>query len=582
MNAAQNFGLAIAVALLFADAVLSAPPALKTVFPPALQRGVENEIAVHGSDLVRDTKLLVPFAAEIRGGGGSSESASFTIKPAGDVSPGIYPVRVRTPDGISNLRLVTVTDMPVIRAREPNGRYKVGAIDLEQVQPVEWPCVIAGHRLERDLDVFRFAVKSGDRLTFITETWRLGLTPDPLIRLRDARGKTLAYVHDTPTLHRDERHDHTFAQAGDFLLEMQSTGGAGWTNHYLVKVGPCDYVQSVFPLGGRRGETVAFHVVNRDGKASTIKTRVPDDPWTDHWRLRFPEFQGTPDWPLASGDLSELLEDETRTEPQSVAWPVTINGRIAKPGEADEFRIAVTAGQTIRVHSEAFHFGSPLDGYLIVYDPIGQKLIAKNDDQIYRGLPDPALDFVVPDGVSEVVVALHDTLRRGGAAFGYRLAIEPGGPDFFLWLGRKQHPTNKEDDGWHRADMSDTLSLPPGQPTKLRLSVRRTAKEDDSYYAGPQQGFAGPITIKAANIPAGVKIEPLVIPPGQTEADLIVTATTEAPHEPFELVVYGEATRPDGSVIRRSAERRLYLSDPQMTHLPWNWRVTKVTCLKTQ
>jgi hypothetical protein len=43
-------------------------------------------------------------------------------------------------------------------------------------------------------------------------------------------------------------------------------------------------------------------------------------------------------------------------------------------------------------------------------------------------------------------------------------------------------------------------------------------------------------------------------------------------------VVVGEATRADGQIVRRVAERRLYLADPQMFALPWNWRVQKVTC----
>jgi hypothetical protein len=566
-----------------ARASAAGPPGLQTIFPPAVQRGVENEIRVFGRDLASEIELHLPFAAEIRGGGNSSEAARFTIKPASDVAPGTYPVRVRTPDGISNLRFITVVDVPVVRVSEPNGRYRVGAVDLEQVQPIQWPCVVAGHRLERELDVFRFAVPAGQRLTFATEAWRLGLTPDPLIRLRDARGKTLSYAHDTPTLGRDERLDWTFPEAGEFLLEMQSTGGGGWSNHYLVKVGPFNYARSVFPLGGRRGESAWFRVVDRDGRATTVESRVPDDEWADQWRLRLKDFpDGSPDWTLASGDLPDTLEDESSTEPQFVAWPVTINGRIAAPGEADTFRVAVRPGQILRVRVDAHHFGSRLDGYLLVYDPTDRKLLAKHDDQIYRGLPDPAVDVEVPDGASELEIALCDALGRGGDEFGYRLTIEHGGPDFFLWLGRKQHPTNLEDDGWHRLDRSDTLSLPPGQPTKLRLSVRRTAKQDDPYYNGPVQGYSGPIHIKAANLPTGVTVEPLVIEPGQTEAELTVTASPGAPRQPFEIAVYGEGTRPDGSVIRRVAERRLYLSDPQSPHLPWNWRVTKVTCATTR
>ncbi|MDB5338364.1 MAG: hypothetical protein JWN70_3983, partial [Planctomycetaceae bacterium] len=284
-------------------------------------------------------------------------------------------------------------------------------------------------------------------------------------------------------------------------------------------------------------------------------------------------------WLLAAGDYPELMEQPGSTTPQSIAWPVTVNGRISQPGEQDLYRIAVQPGQHIRVRVEAFHLGSALDGCVLVYDPVGKKLLAKHDDSGYRGNPDPAVDFEVPPGLSEVVIALRDTLNQGSAAHSYRLTIETGGPDFLLILGKKQNPTNEEDVGWHRMDTSDTLNLEPGKEAKLRLSVRRTTKEDEYHYNGPLQGYTGPISVKALNLPVGVTAQPLAIPAGATEAELIVVATAEAPREPFEIVVIGEATRPNGTVIRQIAERRLYLSDPALTNMPWNWRVQKVTCV---
>jgi hypothetical protein len=260
-------------------------------------------------------------------------------------------------------------------------------------------------------------------------------------------------------------------------------------------------------------------------------------------------------------------------------WPITVNGRIGKPGEEDLYRLAVEPGKKVRVRVDAFHHGSAFDGYLLIYDPVGNKLLAKHDDQGYRGLPDPGVDFEVPSGIREVIVALRDTTGGGGIEYGYRLTVERGGPDFHLWLGRKQAPTNEEDVGWHRLDRSDTLNLTPGQEAKLRLSVRRSAKEDDAHYNGPVQGYSGDIHVKALNLPAGVTAKPLVIPAGKTEGELVFHATDQAPKRPFEIVIVGEGNRPDGSVITRAAERRLFVSDPAVTNLPWNWRVQKVTCV---
>lgn len=560
----------------------AAPPKIGAIHPPAIQRGVGGTLQFGGKELAGAPELILPFSAEVRIEGGGKEAFNVQVIPSPGTPTGVYPVRVRTDEGISNLRLLNVTDVPVIRVQESNGRYKNGTLDLDSTQPIPIPCMIAGYRLVRDVDGFRFDVAAGDRLTLSTETWRTGLTPDPSLHLRDSRGKRLNYAHDTPTLQLDERLDHTFREAGTHYLEVQSTGGGGWNNHYLVHLGAMDYVRSVFPLGGRRGEKVSLELTTRDGQVSTREVTVPADPWCDQWRLPLPEYPGSLPWQLASGDYPEIMEDAGRTEPQTIAWPATVNGRIGQPGEQDLYRLAVQPQQKIRVLVEAYHLGSALDGYLMVYDPVGKKLLGKNDDMVGRGLPDPGVDFEVPADVKEVVVAVRSTVNHGGPAHSYRLTIEPGGPDFLLRLGKKQNPTNEEDVGWHRMDLSDTLNLTVGQESKLRLSVRRSAKDDDPHYSGPVQGYTGPISIKAHELPPGVTAQPLTIPADSTDAELVFTTTSDVPQQPFEIVVVGEATRPDGTQIRRIAERRIYISTPASTNLPWNWRVQKVTCVTTR
>lgn len=79
--------------------------------------------------------------------------------------------------------------------------------------------------------------------------------------------------------------------------------------------------------------------------------------------------------------------------------------------------------------------------------------------------------------------------------------------------------TQIEDVGWHRLDKFDSLSLTPGQEAKLRLSVRRTKKDDDPYYNGPVQDYAGPIHIKAEQLSAGVAVKPCVMAQRQTKRE---------------------------------------------------------------
>ena len=64
---------------------------------------------------------------------------------------------------------------------------------------------------------------------------------------------------------------------------------------------------------------------------------------------------------------------------------------------------------------------------------------------------------------------------------------------------------------------------------------------------------------------------------GETAGEITFRATAGAVTlSPFEVAVFGEATRRDGTRLRRVAERMLFLSDPQMTHMPWQWRSQKL------
>jgi hypothetical protein len=575
-----RIALAVLVVLLAASHAPAGPPKLNAFDPPAVRRGAENRLMAYGKELA-NAELLLPFPAEVKRESNGEGSAVFKVKPAARVAPGAYPVRLRTPEGISNLRLLAVTDLPVTRAKMPEGLFRGGKLQLDLAPRVEWPVVISGGRLEREIDAYRFTAKAGQRLVFVTETRRIGLTPDPMLRLIDPRGKTLASVHDSPGLRRDDRIDLTAPADGDYTLELRSVGAGGWNNHYLLKVGDFDYATSVLPLGGRRGETVRFRVTNRDGKVKDITAKVPTDPWSGYWSLPLPDHPGSLPWTLAAGEHPEVMEAERKdSEPQALEWPVTVNGRINKSGEEDLYRIRVKPGQQLRAWVEAYRLGSRLDAYLTAYDIAGKKVLAANDDLSYRANPDAGVTFDVPAGVTEVVLSVRDTLNAGGPEYGYRFTVEAGGPDFSLFFGKRQTPSGGEGDGWDRYDAADTLNLPAGGEAKLKLHVWRDPKQGFASNATPlYQGFDGEIRLSALELPRGVTVKPATIPAGATEGELSFVAGPDAPREPFEVVVVGEATRADKTTLRRGARRDIYIADPQSPILPWDWRAVRLTCL---
>ena len=120
---------------------------------------------------------------------------------------------------------------------------------------------------------------------------------------------------------------------------------------------------------------------------------------------------------------------------------------------------------------------------------------------------------------------------------------------------------------------SAAVSLIAGQTVTVPISAQRKT----NGYAQ----FDGPIRLSAVNVPKGVTVASDGIAEGKTEGELIITASSAAPEEPFEIGVVGEATRKDGTPIRRIAERRLFIAEPYFSNLPWNWRVRKLLCVVT-
>ena len=130
---------------------------------------------------------------------------------------------------------------------------------------------------------------------------------------------------------------------------------------------------------------------------------------------------------FALSDAEELLEPERSGAPAMLPADTVMNGRIAKPGEIDRYRVKVEPGQEWFFELTAASLGtSQLDAILTAYDSGGKKLASRDD---VNGT-DPVLPLKVPPGVHEITIAVEDVLRRGGPGFGYRLQARQQPADF--------------------------------------------------------------------------------------------------------------------------------------------------------
>jgi hypothetical protein len=519
----------------------AAPPTLTNLTPRGGERGKAVEVIVAGTNLTPQTKLILPFkATQALLPDAKPYPAQVRIQLTVDagVPLGAYPVRVATEDGVSPFQFFTVDAFPNINEVEDNSSF-------EKAQKVPVPVIITGQCLGGDVDFFRFTARKGQRLVIETETARLGSGIVPQLRLTDGNKRFLA-ADDGQRVRGDCRIIFPVPADGEYVIELSDSRYRGVAPpHYRLKIAEYDVIDEVFPLGGRRGETVDFTL--RGGTlAGDLKVRRPvaDTASPGSMLLALDEGLklGMLSPHVAVGSLPERTWiKEASHDPKTaldIQTPLTINGRLERKGDIDRFQFAVQPGERYRITVEAQVHGSDLDGVLRVTDPAGKQLALVDDvalPPVAPGQPaintaDPSLDVAVPAGVTKLLVELRDQRHRGGINFGYRLTIAPVQADFTV-----QQPVAE-------------LNVPRGGTAVLSVPVTR-------------RGHLGPIELTIPDLPRGLTVQGGHVPANATLGILTLSAAadTPLPDVPWLLRIEGKATQ-EGQDIRHIAEQHVYLS----------------------
>ncbi len=530
--------LALLVALASPLTAAAAPPTVARVSPRGAERGKPVEVVIAGTNLTPQTRLVLPFKAEqtmVPDAKSNPAQARIRLTVDAAVPVGIYPARVATEDGLAPLFLFCIDHFPAINEVEDNSSF-------DKAQKVDVPVVVNGECAGGDIDCFRFNAKQGQRLVVETEAARLGSGIVPQLRLTDSKNRFLA-ADDSQSLRGDCRIVFTAPADGDYVVEISDTRYRGAAPpFYRLKIADYDIVEEIFPLGGRRGDTVAFTL--RGGSlANPVEVRRPlDDAQTTGTAFLALDGVGKPGaLPalLAVGDLPERAWTKTDgKDPKAldILPPLTINGRLEAKGDIDRFQFPVAAGQRYRLRVQAESLGSNLDGVLRVSDQAGKQLALVDDVDVPAVVPgqpptkaaDPVVDLTVPAGVTLLKVELFDQRHRGGLNFVYRLSVEAVVPDFELRLPATE------------------VNVPRGGSSILFIPVIR-------------QGFTGSIQLAIPDLPPGVTATGGDVPANGTSGILTLSAAAGATlAAPVLLRVEGKATS-DGKELRRVAEQKLVL-----------------------
>lgn len=542
---------ALALWLILPALAQADPPRVNDIRPAGVQRGVATEVTFQGTGLASNPRLVAPIPVQVEPpaepkGDAGNWVVKLTIDPA--VAVGVYTIRVVTDDGISNSFLLAVGQVPQAIEVEPNNQPG-------EATAVPSPVVVEGRAEGNDVDHFRFPGRAGQRIVVDAACARIGSGMDPQIRLTTVSGRYVASADDSPGLLTDARLVAELPEDGDYVLEIsdsryQGTGRAV----YRLTIGEIPVAGTIYPLGGRRGETVGFELAGGTLPDATqlAAATIAAPPRSVRYRPRLTsatldiELPG----PIAVSDLPEIREPVVQGSPVRVVAPVVLNGRIEPRGDEDQFTLVVVPGRKYRAAVQAAALGSSLDGLLRVLKPDGGQIEQGDDTNLEIAVegqgapatvisPDPSVTFAVPDGVTEVTLALRDLSSRGGSDYGYRIVVEPADPGFEVTLADPQ------------------VSIPREGSALLPVTVAR-------------RDYNGPITLTVNDPPAGLTVREGVIPEGQTVGVLSVSADSEVAQGPVVLTVVGRADGPNGPIVEEASKTVVFAVQ---TNLPIHFAV---------
>lgn len=535
----RSFGLCLLL-LAVAAAASAEPPDTAYIFPAGGQRGTKVSVRIGGFFLYERTPLellgtgvtgpaeieRIPTkwfegpvikqpASQQKEDYPKDYGAELTI--AADAPLGAHGWRSWNAQGATPVRPFIVGTLPEVIEDEADGDPLPVAVKL--------PVTINGRIFPReDLDEWTFAAEAGKPITIAVMAEQLGSPLEARLEVRSAGSAPGALLAEsTGQLNRDPVLRFVPPASGEYavrITDTRSTGLQHFVYRLTITAGP--WIDSVYPLGGKRGAATKFKVLGQGveqleatlpaAAASTITHH-----FTHQGELLNPVR-------LDLDDLEEIREQEPNNEPaQAAALELgqVANGRIEAAGDQDRWQLTLVKGEVVQLEVRAARLGSPLDAVLLVSDAAGKEL-ARGDD-LPNGSPDCELKFTAPSDGKYTVVVQERFAQRGGPAFAYRLRCTKPATDFQLEM------------------TVDALAVDIGSTKKLPVTITRLG------------GFAGPITLSAESLPAGVTAAPVEVKGNQNKGDLAFAVEAGVPVSRHLLRIVGTAEI-DGAKVTRPVQ----------------------------
>ena len=464
----------------------AAEPSLTHIHPVAIQQGTTVAVALNGKFDPWPCRVWVDEPGiEFKPG---KDAGTFDVSVPAGARPGPHLIRAFNDDGASAPISMMVETAPQVIEKEPNDDPRVP-------QVVEGPSAVINGRLDKngDIDGCQIVVQKGQTLVARIEANVLASEADMMLRVTDAAGNVLAFNHDhtsmDPFLAFTAPHDgrYTVQAMGHKYpasSELHFTGGPGCP--YRLHLSTEATVRNTWPLAIQRGTRAQMTTEGWNLTASPIEL----------------DSAAPRALPVLLTDVPEFL---AAADPQPLAIPCGVSGRLEAPGDEDRFTFHAAKDAAWRFLLTGPSHGSTIDPLLRILGPDGKEIAASDDE---AGFSEAALTWKSPaDGAYTAVVS--DRTQQGGLDYFYHLAVTQPAPSVSGTIA------------------VHSVKIEAGKPAEIKISV------------GVANGWQKKLKLIAKNLPAGVTAPEQDVPEqgGEVKLTLSADATAARATQPLTLVL---------------------------------------------
>ena len=500
--------LALAVSC---STTMAQAPELGGLLPSGGPRGAITRVQIDGKHFAGAKLFLSGRGVKLTGtqisASGDLITVDVQVEPGAPLGP--HEVRIATAKGVSNGARFWVDVHPNKVIEKPMSE-SASPVAIDGGVPVVINSRIAS---KSGRDRFVLNVNAGEIWTFQCLADAIRSRMDPVLELRDDAGVNLQLAQGA--WESDPRFSYRFAKSGRYFLNVRDSeynGGPNYTYRLLAAKAPL--VTGYTPRGERPGHTVEIALQGVNLASERASVTIPGDASGVYWADILAGSSGSIVLPLLI-DTAQVQDagDGDGIRPLSTV-PVAVDGRFSRNPRV-RFSFHASKGSKTLFDLLGRRIGSRIDGSIRVLDSAGKEL-AVNDDAPGLG-KDARLEFSAPTDADYQVEASNVEEITGPDCY-YRLKVTPVVPDYQIVIA------------------SDRLTVPAAGTVAIPITVERLG------------GFSGPISVRAAGLPAGVTASGGLVPAGKSATEVLLTAAPETSFTASAIRLIGEATIGAGMV----------------------------------